>query len=476
MSIDPKYLGINASIGKNYIPPSEFGKVGKDYPYEYTALEDHQTSHWTISQALKIEDNQPTIVAPRLPYDFPVMDEWEMIWDSGCLRTMHCESVSYNGWYVLWSLACTKTTLDPNQLANQWNNRNNTAFIGYWYSRDGQHWTFGGRLLNKSADIRPQEWSGNLVMREGTQNTVDMFYTSVAGGGATSVIALSTGKIYADDEKVWFTGFTETIDMINPDGINYANPTQDQYFDWRDPYPFINPGDGEVYCLFEGNVAGDRGSFVLSDNETGILPPNYTVGGGAVYGAAAMGIAKLNSGSYATSSFDTTQWTQLPPLISALGVNDQLERNHLVIRGKYTYLYGISHHGTYSGGLNGPDGIYGFVSENGIFGPYEPLNGTGLALGNPTSQPYQSYSYFVDSEGYVQSFMDTLYNPNGNGTKIGGTLGPTLKLEMIAGNTYVTDIYGYGRIFVKRDWVSDIWNVTQGNSAPWVLEGLKNAQ
>lgn len=475
MTIDPKYLGINGSIGSNYIPPSAFGKSGQDYPYEYTSIDNHQTSNWTIADALKIKYNEQTVTAPVLPYYFPVMNEWQMIWDTGCLRTMHCESVSYNGWYVIWSLTTTKTTLDPNQFANQWHNRDKTAFIGYWYSRDGVNWTFGGRLLNKSAEKRPQEWAGNLVIREGTQNVVDMFYTSVAGDGSTSVIAVSTGQIYTDDTKVWFEGFTETTDMLNTNGIIYATLEQDKYFYCRDPFPFINPGDGEVYCLFEGNVAGVRGSFTLTDNETGILPPGVTAGGGASYAAAAIGIAKLNHGSYATGTFDITQWTQLPPLISALGVNDQLGRNHLVFNGKYTYLFGASHQGTYSGGLQGPDGVYGFVSENGIFGPYEPLNGTGLVLGNPSSAPYEAYSHFVDSEGYVQYFMDTIPDPYRNGnTTIGASLGPTLKLEFEAANTYLTEIHGYGRIFVKRDW-SDIWNLTKGNSAPWVLDGVTNA-
>lgn len=471
--VDSKYLGLNASVGKNYIPPSEFGIAGKDYPYAYTSIDDHQTSNWTIADALKIISDQQSITAPVLPYYFPVMNEWEMIWDTGCLRTMHCESITYNGWYVIWSLAATKTTLDPNQLSSQWGNRNNTAFIGYWYSKDGINWTWGGRLLNTSADERPQEWAGNLVMREGTKNVVDMFYTSVSGGGAVSVIAISTGQIYTDDTKVWFEGFTSTTDILNPDGVHYANSTQDPYFNWRDPFPFINPGDGEVYCLFEGNIAGKRGSFTLTDNETGILPPNVQAGDGAIYGTAAMGIAKLASGSYATGTFDESQWTQLDPLISALGVNDHLERNHLVFKGKYTYLFGTSQQALYSGGLQGPDGVYGFVSENGIFGPYEPLNGTGLVLGNPSSAPHEAYSHFVDSEGYVQYFMDTIPNPNG-GSTIGASLGPTLKLEFETANTYLTEIHGYGRIFAKRDW-NDIWNLTQGNSAPWVLEGVANA-
>ena len=124
MTIDPKYLGINGSIGSNYIPPSAFGKSGQDYPYEYTSIDNHQTSNWTIADALKIKYNEQTVTAPVLPYYFPVMNEWQMIWDTGCLRTMHCESVSYNGWYVIWSLTTTKTTLDPNQFANQWHNRN----------------------------------------------------------------------------------------------------------------------------------------------------------------------------------------------------------------------------------------------------------------------------------------------------------------------------------------------------------------
>ncbi|WP_371819799.1 glycoside hydrolase family 68 protein [Rahnella sp. BCC 1045] len=41
-----------------------------------------------------------------------------------------------------------------------------------------------------------------------------------------------------------------------------------------------------------------------------------------------------------------------------------------------------------------PDGVYGFVS-NEIFGPYVPLNGSALVLGNPPSQPFQTYSHSV---------------------------------------------------------------------------------
>ncbi|MGA5655838.1 glycoside hydrolase family 68 protein [Rahnella contaminans] len=40
------------------------------------------------------------------------------------------------------------------------------------------------------------------------------------------------------------------------------------------------------------------------------------------------------------------------------------------------------------------DGVYGFVS-NEIFGPYVPLNGSALVLGNPPSQPFQTYSRYV---------------------------------------------------------------------------------
>ena len=298
-------------------------------------------------------------------------------------------------------------------------------------------------------------------MREGTKNTVDMFYTSVGQVTPThmeSVVSASTGTIMADDNGVWFEGFDSTIEMFQADGVNYANEQEDAYFDFRDPHPFINPVDGKVYCLFEGNAPGMRGDFVIGCKEQGHLPPGYEVGAGAGYGAAAIGIATIEMDDYLAGRFN--KWKLLPALVTAVGVNDQTERPHVVFKDDGVYVFTISHHSTYSGGLQGPDGVYGFYSEKGLFGPYRPINSSGLVLGNPSSQPYSTYSHFVDTEGYIQSFIDTVPTSNDDPQnpatfRIGATLAPTVKIVMEHGSTFLTEVHGYGQIFAQKAWPVD---------------------
>lgn len=413
----------------------------------------YETSAWTIADALKVRADDPTTTMPVIAQNFPVIDEALWQWDTGALRTIRGATVTFKGWYVMWALVANKA--DTGATVEGWHNRNAFAYIGYYYSRDGLDWTFGGRLLDKSADLRPDEWSGGLVMREGTENVVDMFYTSVNTDTNQSVPSVSSGRILADANGVWFDGFTSTTEMFAADGVHYANADEDQYFDFRDPHPFLNPADGKIYCLFEGNVAGIRGQFVISDRERGPTPPAYDVDAGAQYGAAAIGIARLD-GNYSKGEFD--KWTLLPPLVTALGVNDQTERPHVVFQDGRTYLFTISHHSTYTGNLSGPDGVYGFVSDKGVFGPYRPLNGSGLVLGNPSVAPYETYSHFVDPQGYVQSFIDTLPAPdtvdpqNPVTYRIGGTLAPTVRILLDGERTFLTEVHGYGQIFVQGAW------------------------
>lgn len=138
----------------------------------------------------------------------------------------------------------------------------------------------------------------------------------------------------------------------------------------------------------------------------------------------------------------------LPPLITAVGVNDQTERPHFVFKdGKY-YLFTISHKSTYADNLTGPDGVYGFVSDS-LFGPYEPLNGSGLVLGNPSSQPLQTYSHCVMPNGLVTSFIDTVPASNGDYDgeyRIGGTEAPTVQIKIEGNRTFMVKEFDYGFI------------------------------
>ncbi|GBR07658.1 levansucrase [Acetobacter oeni] len=389
------------------------------------------------------------------------MDESVMIWDTGALRNIHGETVTFKGWHVIWSLAVDKIDLTNASIVEEWDTRNNRAYIGFWFSKtgNGADWQWGGRLLQTSADLRPHEWSGSLVMREDTANCVDMFYTSEADAPVNqSVPSVSTGHIFADETGVWFEGFSTSTEMFSADGIHEANSDEDEYFDFRDPHVFMNPEDGRVYAVYEGNVPGMRGDFTIGSKEQGLIPPGFEVGAGAEYGAAAIGIAVLDDGAYEAGDFSKSRWTQLEPLVTALGVNDQTERPHVVFRDGRVYLFTISHASTYSGGLVGPDGVYGFVSDDGLFGPYRPLNSSGLVLGNNQTQPLATYSHFVDPEGYVQSFINYIPDPTAadpSAYRIGATLAPTVRIALEGDRTFLSDVWNYGEIFAQGAWPVD---------------------
>ena len=106
------------------------------------------------------------------------------------------------------------------------------------------------------------------------------------------------------------------------------------------------------------------------------------------------------------------------------------------------------------------DGRGGVVVGDGIRSDYQPLNeGTGIALGNPVNlnyaagspyapdwnqSPYafQSYSHYIQPGGLVESFIDSIGgNHDGNPVR-GGSLAPTVKLDINGDTTSVDRSYG----------------------------------
>ena len=99
-------------------------------------------------------------------------------------------------------------------------------------------------------------------------------------------------------------------------------------------------------------------------------------------------------------------WRLLPPLVAADGLNNEQERPHVIARGGLYYLFWSTQRKVFEpNGPNGPNGLYGMVAPS-LFGPYEPLNGTGLVAANPDSEPFQYYSWWVMDDLQVASFVD----------------------------------------------------------------------
>ncbi|WP_269915122.1 glycoside hydrolase family 68 protein [Acinetobacter sp. HY1485] len=404
----------------------------------------YQPTIWTRADALKVHEDDPTTTQPLVPANFPIMDNRLFIWDTMPLRTLDGTIVSIDGWSVIFTLTAVR---DPKRFTDKngkyditadWEDRHGRARICFWYSRDGKSWKFGGRVMKEGVSPTSREWAGTPILLN-NNGDVDLYYTCVTPG---ATICKVRGRLVASQNGVTVENFTKVKSLFEADGTYYQTEKQNPYFNFRDPSPFIDPVDGKLYMVFEGNVAGDRGSHIVGDAQIGKVPPQHTDVGGARFQVGCIGLA-------VATDLTGDQWEILPPLVTAVGVNDQTERPHYVFKdGKY-YLFTISHKFTYADGLSGPDGVYGFVSEN-LTGPYRPMNSSGLVLGNPSSQPYQTYSHYVMPNGLVTSFIDSVPVPTPNPKdlqyRIGGTEAPTVRIELEGDRSFLIETLDYGYI------------------------------
>jgi levansucrase len=395
--------------------------------------EDDFTAVWTRAQALKVQSD-PTNTKPRIPADFPVMNDEVWVWDTWPLTTLGTKPVSYKGWNVIFSLTAPRNV--------PFGDRHWWARIGYFFSRDGKSWEYGGHLFPNGTSFGSREWAGSALL---TGDRVNLFYTASGGDDAPpgerlnplQRLATASGRIRADADGVWFTGFRNHRIIAEPDGRMYQTLEQSQggatIYAFRDPFVFRDPGDDQVYMLFEGNSGGQAGTHTCGPRELGPVPPGHTVPDRAHLYTGNIGLARATRANL-------RRWELLPPLLSANCVNQQTERPHLVIEDGRYYLFTISHMFTFAPGLTGPDGLYGFLGDS-LRSDYRPLNASGLVLGNPADAPVQQYSEYVMPNWLVESFIDTLPPEI-----FGGTLAPTLRIEPDGSRTHLVEVLDYGFI------------------------------
>lgn len=410
------------------------------------SINNYKPTPWTRADALKVNEDDPTTTQPLVSADFPVMSDEVFIWDTMPLRDLHGDVVSINGWSVIFTLTANRNNenssyLDSNgnyDITADWEDRHGRARICFWYSKTGKDWIFGGRVMAEGVSPTTREWAGTPILLN-DDGEIDLYYTCVTPG---ATIAKVRGKVVTNDDGVSLEGFSEVKSLFSADGVIYQTEEQNPYWNFRDPSPFIDKCDGKLYMLFEGNVAGERGSHVITEDDMGIVPPGYEDVGGSKYQVGCIGLA-------VAKDLTGDEWDILPPLITAVGVNDQTERPHFVIKDGLYYLFTISHKYTYGDNLTGPDGVYGFVSEN-LTGPYTPMNSSGLVLGNPSSQPFQTYSHCVMPNGLVTSFIDNV-PVSDSSYRIGGTEAPTVKIALVGNRSFVVETFDYGYIPAMRD-------------------------
>ena len=516
-------------------------------------VEENYTAKWTRADAMQIQrvsdPNAPSgtnsmpeqYTMPEISNGFPATSDDVWVWDTWTLTDEAAHQISYNGWEIAFSLVADR------HAGYTFDDRHTHARLGFFYrkagtqtsSADGANssnggWIYGGHVFPDGASgsifedqsfSAQTEWSGSARLMEG--NKIRMFYTSVAfynsttgGSGnndgsqgnnnATSKpydprIVQSEGRIYADENGVWLTGFRTQHQLLVPDGKYYQTREQNPGVNFRDPFTFRdqnNPSDPTEYMVFEGNSAFVReqqyvDAAAKAGQNTALAtcteedlgyekgdPKAETVESvnqrGGRYQLANVGLARAKNKAM-------TQWEYLPPLLSGNCVNDQTERPQIYFQdGKY-YLFTISHRETYADGLQGPEGVYGFVGD-GLRSDYKPLNqNTGIALGNPINlnfnpgKPYtpdfnqspytfQSYSHYVMPGGLVESFIDSIGgNKDGNPVR-GGSLAPTVKINISGDTTAVDRTYGTNGLGGFADIPADRARTNGGDSRPQRLK------
>ncbi len=489
-------VGVPAAAGATpaatALPDLQDGPEPTTHTQQAYAPEDDFTAKWTRADARQLERlSDPTagsrensmpadVTMPTVPQDFPDMSNEEVwVWDTWPLTDEDANQYSINGQEIIFSLVADRSL--------GFDDRHVFAKIGYFYRPAGLPadqrpenggWTYGGLVFDEGVTgeifedksfSHQTQWSGSA--RVSKDGEIKLFFTDVAfyrnpdGSNIKPYdprLALSVGKVQASPSGVTLTGFDTVTDLLQADGTYYQTGEQNEFFNFRDPFTFEDPAHpGETFMVFEGNSAMPREQAVCTEEDLGYQPGDpfaETVdqvnASGATYQIGNVGLAKAKND-------DLTEWEFLPPILSANCVTDQTERPQIYFKDGKSYLFTISHRGTFAAGLDGPEGVYGFVGD-GIRSDYQPLNGgSGLALGNPTNlnfwggQPFapdfnqhpghfQAYSHYVMPGGLVQSFIDTI------GTHDdfvrGGTLAPTVKMQIgVDGDPTRTAVdYSYG--------------------------------
>ncbi|MFN4222174.1 MULTISPECIES: glycoside hydrolase family 68 protein [Novosphingobium] len=223
-----------------------------------------------------------------------------------------------------------------------------------------------------------REWAGSCVLMDDGV-TVQHFFTASGRRGEPAPtfeqrLFASEGRLGTDGPGDWQV----PREIVEADGVRYVLDRQDKgapglIKGFRDPAWLRDPATGKAHLLFTGSAAWSNHAF------NGVI-----------------GIATLEHG----------EWRLGDPLVEAVGVNNELERPHVVIRdGRYYLFWSTQTHTFAPDAAAGPNGLYGMVSES-IEGPWRPVNTGGLVAANPDAEPKQTYSWWVTGEGEVWSFVD----------------------------------------------------------------------
>lgn len=264
-----------------------------------------------------------------------------------------------------------------------------------------------------------REWSGSAVRR--ADGSVSVYYTAAGRRGEARPsyvqrVIEARPKLVAASGRVRFEGLGEHREVLRSDGRTYlpadeleGAPGRIRAF--RDPGWFRDPVDGREHLLVAASVSWNDGF----------------------------------AGAVALAGEEPGGWSLLPPVLVADGINHEIERPHVVVHESRYYLFLVTQRHTFHPPESAPTGLYGFVASS-LTGPYEPLNGSGLVIRNPSHEPDQAYGWWVLPDLRAVSFVN--YR-SAEGTdmrhadavearaRFGGTIAPVLQLALDGATTAI---------------------------------------
>jgi levansucrase len=346
------------------------------------------TSAWTAEHVRRIGPATPpaALIPPVGAADRSALDAGRLYWDMWPVQDAAGGRVLIGG-RALWMALTAPDRGDPAL-------RHFEAKI-HWIERAGGAWHDRGPVLPDSPVPYEREWAGSALLDDGV---LTVFFTAAGSaaraGGYRQELWAASARLGPDG---WPQDWSAPAPLVTGYGPQYmaadaheGEPGRIKAF--RDPAFFRDPADGSEYIAFTASLAGSHSAF-----------------------NGAFGLARKGGSG----------WELIPPCLHAEGVNNELERAHLVFHEGNYYAFWSTQTATFAEGLrHAPGGLYGMVADS-MAGPWRPLNGSGLVLANPPGRPQQTYSWYVDASLAVCSFVDAM--PDGS---FGGVPAPLLRLAL----------------------------------------------
>ena len=363
-------------------------------------------SLWRAEHTSSIGAPSPAHTIPLLGAAPPVVPGIDL-WDLWPLQNADGSTSRFDG-HSLWFVLCADARPDPET-------RHDFVRIRLMSLDPMGLWHDHGHALPDGLTPGSREWAGSALYHPETRK-VTLFYT-VAGYRDEAQISFAqrlfqtTGELHTGPDGFAITDWSAPAESFASDDHHYVLVNQRDgkpgaIKGFRDPAFFRDPADGAAYLLFTGSLKASAHTH-----------------------NACIGIARATDASL-------TQWQILPPLVDADGLNNEQERPVMIHhQGRY-YLFWSTQAKVFApGSPPAPTGLYGMVADQ-LFGPYVPLNGSGLVAGNPPQAPFQTYSWWVDKDLKVWGFVDYpgvvahVDDPDWRRQHFGGTPAPAFGLAL----------------------------------------------